>query len=376
MKHKHEYRLLGICKFCHKEIYGNYLNKYQAHQRWCLKNPNRNKAVEQIKNAGLIGSKISNQKKHETALIKNEKHKHICVCLKCGKQYEIWVSDKDFERGNYKKHCSYKCSNSRIHSNETKQKIRTSVRKEHKHICPKCNKEFMHNGISLLLCDDCFFEKYNRHRNEIIANKKICKTLKYKYNRIGNDVLLHKCKCEACGKTIWTKTSDIVYCYDCCKKFGKVVHQLYTPIGKKLISNFTRKKLKEIANQRIKDGKHLGWMRRNKQSYPEKFWQLVLENNKINFQREVQFVYEKTRYYFDFVIVLSNGKKIDLEIDGKQHYYDDRLSHDKLRDKRARKCGYLVYRIRWNSMTKKIGKLQMKAKIRQFLWWLNKIENS
>ena len=51
MKHKREYRLLGICKFCNAEIYGDHSNKYQSHQRWCLKNPNRDKAVNQAKAA-------------------------------------------------------------------------------------------------------------------------------------------------------------------------------------------------------------------------------------------------------------------------------------------------------------------------------------
>jgi hypothetical protein len=31
MKHKKEYRLLGICKYCGQEIYGEHSNKLQAH---------------------------------------------------------------------------------------------------------------------------------------------------------------------------------------------------------------------------------------------------------------------------------------------------------------------------------------------------------
>ena len=62
---------------------------------------------------------------------------------------------------------------------------------------------------------------------------------------------------------------------------------------------------------------------------------------------------------------------IDLEIDGKQHKYQDRVQHDKLRDKRLRENGYLVYRIDWNEINSKQGSLKMKYKINQFLWWYN-----
>lgn len=370
-----EYRMLGICKYCQQKIYGTHHNKYQSHQRWCLKNPNRNKALSQIKSAGIIGNKISNANRIKQAKIINAKYKHEVVCKKCGKTFEIMISNKDFENGNYRKYCSYKCSNShnvKLYA----EKIGNSVKKEREHICPKCGKTFIHKGTNMqTLCDNCFFEANHIHRNEVLANKKIERSEDNNFKvKLGNDVLLHKCKCAACNKILWVKTSDIVYCYDCCKKFGKIVHQLYNAIGKKIVSNDTRKKLKDHIQQRIKDGKHLGWMNRSKQSYPERFWQSVLENNNIKFQREVQFIYDNSRYYFDFVIVLENGKKLDLEIDGKQHYYDDdRLHHDAIRDKRARECGYLVYRIRWNNMTKRIGKLQMKAKIQQFLWWLDKV---
>ena len=104
-------------------------------------------------------------------MIENEKHKHVCICLKCEKEYDIWVSDKDFERGYYKKHCSYKCSNSRIHSDETKRKIGKSVQKEHEHICAKCKCSFMHIGTGKLLCDNCFKETHNRERGTLNANK-------------------------------------------------------------------------------------------------------------------------------------------------------------------------------------------------------------
>lgn len=376
MKHtqNNEYRFLGNCKYCNQEIYGTHSNKLQAHQRFCKENPNRNKALNQIKSAGLIGSKISNQNKHEKSLIENEKHKHTCICLKCEKEYDIWVSDRDFERGYYKKHCSYKCSNSRIHSDETKQKIGKSVQKEHEHICSKCGCSFMHIGTGKLLCDNCFKETYNRERGTLNANKQIqTNESKYSWNRISNDTFLHQTACKSCGKEIWCKTTDDVYCYECAEKLGKIIHQLYTPAGKKLISKKTRQKLSRHVQDRIKNGTHNGWQCRNKISYAEKFWIQVLNNNDIQYEREA--MVPPYLYRLDFKITLPNGILIDLEIDGKQHLYEDRLQHDKLRNKRIREKGYLVYRILWNTINTKIGKMRMKAKIKQFLWWFNKIKS-
>lgn len=48
------------------------------------------------------------------------------------------------------------------------------------------------------------------------------------------------------------------------------------------------------------------------------------------------------KYFLDFLIE-KNGKKIDLEIDGKQH--KDRKDHDKERDEYLTNLGYIIYRI-------------------------------
>ena len=377
MKHKQstDYRLLGKCKYCNQEIYGTHSNKFQAHQRFCKQNPDRYKSLIQIKTAGLNGNKISNQNKHQKSLIRNEKHQHFLQCKKCGNTYELWVSDINFERGNYSKHCSYKCSNSRNHSDETKYKIGKTVKKEHEHICPKCGHSFMHIGTSKMLCDNCFKETYNRERGTLNANKYIqTNESKYSWNKLGNDTCLHLTNCTSCGKEIWCKTTDDVYCYECANELGKIIHQLYTPFGKKLISQSTINKLSKRVQERIKNGTHNGWQRRNIISYAEKFWTGVLDNNNIKYEREV--IVQPYLYSLDFKITLPNGLMIDLEIDGKQHLYEDRIQHDKLRNKRIREKGYLVYRIPWNSINTKIGKMRMKAKIKQFLWWFNKMYNA
>ena len=69
----------------------------------------------------------------------------------------------------------------------------------------------------------------------------------------------------------------------------------------------------------------------------------------------------------------KNGKFIDLEIDGKQHEYEDRKKHDIERDRYLRSKGYLVYRIKWNEINSENGKQLMKSKIDDFLLFYNSI---
>ena len=70
--------------------------------------------------------------------------------------------------------------------------------------------------------------------------------------------------------------------------------------------------------------------------------------------------------FLDFYIV-KNGKEIDLEIDGKQHLYDDRKIKDAERDTYIKENNVIVYRIPWNSINTDEGKCKMKSKIDEFL---------
>lgn len=67
----------------------------------------------------------------------------------------------------------------------------------------------------------------------------------------------------------------------------------------------------------------------------------------------------------------KNGIKIDLEIDGKQHLYEERQKHDFERDKFLSEQGYVVYRIPWNEINSEKGKETMKNKINDFLLFFN-----
>lgn len=368
-----EYRSLGRCIYCNEEIFGRHPNKKQAHQRFCKFNPNREKSLNQIKDAAKIGSIVSlenNREKYEKA---NEKHKYIFTCKKCGNEYELELTDTEFKRGDYSKHCSYKCSNSRIHTKETNKKVSDTLHKQRKHTCPICHEEFLHNGINVnrTLCDKCYLKKYGHLRPiriETIGNNG--KKVKIK---IGNNTELHEVDCLNCHKHVFCKTSDDVYCYECAKKLNKRVYQLYDCNGKRIVSDETRLKISKLVQERIKNGTHVGWKVRPIASYPEKFWMNVLKNNNIYFDfnyyisKKSLNVNKSSGYFLDFKLY----EKFDLEIDGKQHLYSKRKASDKERDILLKNNGWVVYRILWNEINSDNGKKKMEKKINDFLNYYN-----
>lgn len=116
-------------------------------------------------------------------------------------------------------------------------------------------------------------------------------------------------------------------------------------------------------------GRFKGWTTRNISSYAEKFWEKVLDNNSISYIREFHFV----KYFLDFRIEIGDII-LDLEIDGKQHTYEDRKLHDKQRDQFLTENGFTVYRISWNKITNDVGKKQMQDKINKFLEFYNSLK--
>ena len=112
--------------------------------------------------------------------------------------------------------------------------------------------------------------------------------------------------------------------------------------------------MRRIQLEKVANGTHKGWKSRNITSYAERFFEQVLSNNHITYNREKKV----GKYFLDFVI-----GQIDLEIDGKQHEYPKRRESDAERDRFLRSEGYFVYRIKWNEINSEDGKIMMRDKI-------------
>ena len=224
-------------------------------------------------------------------------------CKNCGKLFTVIEEETKFPIKGDKYFCCRSCANTRHHSKETKQKISNTINK----------------GI-------------NEHKYLL-------------KNQYGEYIYgLRKCICEYCGKE-FESNKQKRFCSKECKL--------------KSAGN----KISILRQKEIELGIFQGWKSRNIISYAENFWQSVLENNNISYIKEYHF---NNKYFLDFYIEINN-RKIDLEIDGKQHQYEDRKLHDIERDNYLSKYGLEIYRISWNEINSDKGKKQIEEKINKFL---------
>lgn len=221
-------------------------------------------------------------------------------------------------------------------------------------ICPNCNKIVKKKGNKF--CNSSCSATFNNKRRLLSNDTK---------NRISNSLLKRthqkrEYKCVVCGddfipkRGIKGRLSPSKCCSDECRK------KLRSQNGKK------------TAAMTIANGTHKGWQSRNIESYPEKFFKKVLANNNIKYEHNYPVnkkelgLDDPYNYFLDFFI---ESKKIDLEIDGKQH--KERKEHDEQRDDILIKNGYYVYRIKWKNISTKIGQEYIKSEIDKFLKFYN-----
>lgn len=159
--------------------------------------------------------------------------------------------------------------------------------------------------------------------------------------------------CNYCNLIFFSNKKNQKYCTNKCSANSRKNDIQY------------REKLRQAQLKRVAEGIHSGWKSRNQPSYAELFFMKVLENNNILYK------FEETcgKYFIDFAI---HGKKIALEVDGKQHLQEDRRISDKLKDEYLKSQGWNVYRIPWKSINTKMGKEFIETEINKFLEYYNK----
>ena len=160
--------------------------------------------------------------------------------------------------------------------------------------------------------------------------------------------------CKHCGIQLGRRNRS-GYCQHCVRSCSPVFNSVEY-----------KEKIRQSQLRLVANGMHNGWKSRNIKSYAEKFFETVLCNNRIAYERERSV----GKYFLDFVI-----GDIDLEIDGKQHQYADRKQSDIVRDAYLRSKGFFVYRIKWNEINSDAGKDMMKAKIDLFLDFVDRFAN-
>lgn len=88
-------------------------------------------------------------------------------------------------------------------------------------------------------------------------------------------------------------------------------------------------------------------------SYPEEYWKGILDSHGVAYVEQ----YQVGPYQLDFAIVNDTPYKIDLEIDGDQHYLDERVvASDKRRNQYLESLGWKIVRIKWSDYKKLVDK--------------------
>ena len=123
----------------------------------------------------------------------------------------------------------------------------------------------------------------------------------------------------------------------------------------KKISDNVKNKISLKLKESHKKGNHPGWSfinnDINKRSYPEKwFIKNVLEKYELCLKYNIKEKMPFSKYFLDFAIL---DMKIDIEIDGKQHFATQKaIQHDKDRDNFLLKNDWKVYRLAWSELQK------------------------
>lgn len=163
-------------------------------------------------------------------------------------------------------------------------------------------------------------------RKEI--NEKVSKKL------LGSDrggLKIREFVCIECSKKYEARKTVSKFCSRSCG----AKHKLKDEKVKKKISEGR----KAYIRKEVEKGTWIGWRtRRFEPSFPERYISRLLDEKNIFYERE----YRVNRFFADFAFV---DKKIDIEIDGKQH--ENRKAHDENRDRILREEGWKVYRIKW-----------------------------
>lgn len=166
------------CEYCGKEF--EKLQSLSAHKGHCKLNPNNTeeKLKKRYKEISLKGSKTIIEN-HKIKLQQEEltRKERKLICQRCGKEYILNLTNKEFENNKYSKFCSRSCANTRQHSEETKKKISKSI----KNIIDKSPETFgsfivKHSKLYITQCKCCGKEiKYIGAKNHKIYCSKECK---------------------------------------------------------------------------------------------------------------------------------------------------------------------------------------------------------
>jgi len=239
--------------------------------------------------------------------------------------------------------------------------------------CPVCEKTFeLNENIDKTTCSLGCANTYFRNNKSYEVREKISKSLKSYYENNPNISFVKPKKIVK----IITRICSFCGCEFERKRLSSGILSHSKTCSEECSKESMKTNLKKVFKEKVENGTHKGWQSRNIEFYPETFFKKVLENNNIvyEFNKPIKKrdlgVDCDNNYFLDFYLPECN---IDLEIDGKQHGYEDRKEKDKIRDSHISGF-YHIYRIKWKSINNEKGKKYMKEEIDKFLNFYNSLK--
>lgn len=323
--------------------------------------------IKNFENTRFLGRKKLQELKNERIDNYNTNPK---LCANCQKPLEYKKKNNKF--------CCKSCAAIFNNKNRSNDFITDEFKEKQRNNAIKIfnNNKKEKNEISYyeieIKCPECGTQLTNKQK---MRKQKFCSNLCSKLN-ITNVTIK---KMSDSAKNRKNKKTIEMICVICEKKFTTVNKGIHNNKNKtrKTCSDECNHILKsrnstETMKKLIKNGTHKGWQSRNIESYPEKFFKKVLDNNNIKYEFNKKISKRclgldcDHSYFLDFYLI---DKNIDLEIDGKQHI--ERKKSDEIRDNALIKNGFVVYRIKWKNINTEKGKNYIKNEINNFLIFYN-----
>lgn len=259
---------------------------------------------------------------------KTEYRAHIKVCTEKPLFYKCQYCGKKFiKKGSCVNHELHQC-------NKNLNKI------EYQHVC-----NFPKNGVPSKEGGwTCICGKNFKTRKLLLEHKKTCKVCHPDGDKNFQAHPKFTATCPYCGLTkTFNQSSFSSHKNHCKKNPNRVPFKSHSP------SEETKKKTSASMKKAQAEGRawNIGQSRwNNEPSYPEK-WFMKMLKNEFNLIENKDYVREKSFHRFSLDFAWPE-RKLCIEIDGKQHFTDQKqMERDKRKDELLKKEGWKEMRIKW-----------------------------
>lgn len=144
------------CKYCNKQFNSNQARN--GHQNWCKLNP----SIKERK------QKLSSKMKGTVYGPRSIKLEYSIQCAKCGKQFTLELTQKQYNSGKYRKNCSRACANSKTWTEQDKLKKSIANKNSEKHKLASL-KHIKYESVHI--CLFCKGQFKTRNKNKKFCNR-------------------------------------------------------------------------------------------------------------------------------------------------------------------------------------------------------------